>query len=270
MKPYVTLYKQLGKTPLECVEAYKQRHPEFQSVPMAYAGRLDPMAEGKLLILLGEECKKQERYHALDKEYVFEVLFGVTSDTADILGIVSACGHRAIDAQELGSIIKSLEGTITLPYPHFSSKTVQGKPLHTWKLEGSIDQIQIPTKTSTIHSISLLSVRTLSLQTIVQEVTDRINEVTPVTDERKALGNDFRRKDVVAAWEHLCATSDTDRAYTIAKVRCVASSGTYMRTLAEVIAEKTGTCGLAYSINRTTIGRYRRFPLGLRFWSKRY
>lgn len=87
MEPYVVLYKKVGQTPLHVLEAYKNEHPELANVPMAYAGRLDPMAEGKLLVLQGDECKVQEKYHSLDKEYEFEVLFGVSSDTADVLGL---------------------------------------------------------------------------------------------------------------------------------------------------------------------------------------
>lgn len=270
MKPHITLTKPLGKTPLECIEAYKEEHPQMHSVPMAYAGRLDPMAEGKLLVLVGEECKKQEQYHALDKEYVFEILFDIASDTADVLGITSSCGQTAMHKHQLALILDDLKGSITLPYPHFSSKTVHGKPLHTWKLEGMIDQIEIPTKSSTIHSLSLINVRTTDLATILQEVKSKIGQVTVVTEERKALGNDFRRADVLAAWETLYGAIGNERTYTIAKVRCIASSGTYMRTLAEVIAQRAGTCGLAYSIKRTTIGTYRALPFGLGFWSKRY
>ena len=47
------------------------------------------MASGKLLILIGDECKNQKKYFGLDKEYEFEVLFGVESDTGDVLGLIS-------------------------------------------------------------------------------------------------------------------------------------------------------------------------------------
>jgi hypothetical protein len=43
-----------------------------------------------------------------------------------------------------------------------------------------------------------------------------------------------------------------------------------MRSLAEVIAKKLGTCGLAYSIHRKTIGRYFAVFPRLGFWVKRY
>ena len=89
--PYVLLYKTVGQTPLECMELWRQTKPELKDTPLAYAGRLDPMAEGVLLVLIGEECKKQADYHNLDKEYEFEILFGVHSDSGDVLDLSSPC-----------------------------------------------------------------------------------------------------------------------------------------------------------------------------------
>ena len=62
---YITLEKAVGETPLSCAEAYRSAHPELEGTPMAYAGRLDPMASGRLLILLGDECKNQANYHKI-------------------------------------------------------------------------------------------------------------------------------------------------------------------------------------------------------------
>ena len=81
------LYKDLGETPLECVERFKSDNPEYKDLPMTYAVMLDPMAEGLLIVLVGEECKKKDEYLGLSKEYVFEVLFGFMTDTYDLLGL---------------------------------------------------------------------------------------------------------------------------------------------------------------------------------------
>src|SRR3989344_4155540 len=79
--------KVLGETPLQALERLRVEKDFPHDLAMTYAGRLDPMAEGKLLILTGEDCKRRERYDGLDKEYVFEIAFGIESDTGDILGI---------------------------------------------------------------------------------------------------------------------------------------------------------------------------------------
>jgi tRNA pseudouridine(55) synthase len=268
----VVLEKKVGETPLSCVEKWRkeQTNDIYQSVPLAYAGRLDPMASGKLLILLGEECKKQEKYHGLDKEYVFEVLFGVASDTADVLGLLSTCAVSKIDTSMLKIVTQKLTGEIELPYPHFSSKTVQGKPLHTWKLEGRIGEIEIPTKKSIIHVLHLKNLREANPQEVYENAIRNIESIPKVTDIRKAIGNDFRRVDVRLSWKNFIESHDPTQKLYIAKFVCIASSGTYMRTLSEVIARELGTCGLAYSIHRTKIGVYKTIFNKFGFWKKQF
>lgn len=182
MEKYVVLEKEVGQTPLQCSEIFRSTRTDLANVSMSYAGRLDPMASGKLLILLGDECKNQTSYHGLDKEYQFEVLLGVTSDTADVLGRLTECmgpesNFKLSDIQTIG---KELTGDIELPYPHFSSKTVQGKPLHTWTLEGRIDEIEIPTKKSTIHTLQCTELYTKTRSDVYDYASTKIETIPPV------------------------------------------------------------------------------------------
>ena len=62
MKKWVVKEKQIGETPLEVAENYRKEAELAADVSIAYAGRLDPMASGKVLLLLGDECKKQKDY----------------------------------------------------------------------------------------------------------------------------------------------------------------------------------------------------------------
>ncbi len=270
MKKYVVLEKAVGETPLSCAEKWRAAQPPAkQNVPLAYAGRLDPMASGKLLVLIGEECKHQETYHDLDKAYTFEVLFGVSTDTADVLGRIQNVESTHLSKQALKTAAQKLIGHIELPYPHFSSKTVKGKPLHVWTLEGRLNEITIPTKASTIYKLTCTDIRQESAEEIYKTVCHKIETIPPVTDARKALGNDFRRVDVRADWKQFIDTHPNDT-FTIATFSCIASSGTYMRTLAEVLARELGTVGLAYSIHRTTIGAYTKIPLLGGIWIKQF
>ena len=256
LQPYKILEKRVGETPLLCAEAWRANQPELKGVPLAYAGRLDPMASGKLLILIGEECKQQEQYHDLDKEYTFRVLFGVSSDSLDVLGLVRESGSRTIATSDLERTLATLTGDISLPYPIFSSRTVHGKPLHTWALEGRLSEIEIPTKHSTVYSLTLNNLSELSRTDVVREARLQFESIPPVTDVRKAIGNDFRRTDVRATWNTIEMSGRPTDEFIIATITCIASSGTYMRSLAEEIAKRLGTTGLAYSIHRQTIGHY--------------
>lgn len=270
MQGFLVLEKKIGQTPLDVLKEYKIAHPEYQHIPMAYAGRLDPMASGLLLVLVGDECKRQERYHTLDKEYEFEVLFGVTSDTADVLGLLEWQDAPQLGEAQLRRVARSLEGTVTLPYPHFSSRTVKGKPLHTWTLEGRLDEIEIPMRTSTVYKLNCTELRTISKDALIRTASEKIESIPTVTEERKAFGADFRRHDVRASWAAFADDVTAPNIYQIATFTCTASSGTYMRTLAEVIAKELGAIGLAFSIHRTKIGRYRKLPFGLGYWSERF
>eukprot|EP01087_Luapelamoeba_hula_P020595 TRINITY_DN7053_c0_g1_i1.p1 TRINITY_DN7053_c0_g1~~TRINITY_DN7053_c0_g1_i1.p1 ORF type:complete len:396 (-),score=81.33 TRINITY_DN7053_c0_g1_i1:14-1201(-) len=102
------LYKPVGATPLQIVQLAQARlwganatgltssttpttTPTLQpsTIPkVGYAGRLDPMARGLLLCLVGDENKRQKGHELLEKEYKFELLLGVATDTFDVLGLV--------------------------------------------------------------------------------------------------------------------------------------------------------------------------------------
>jgi tRNA pseudouridine(55) synthase len=264
---FITLQKRVGETPLECLEAWREEHPELADVPLAYAGRLDPMASGTLLILIGDECKRQASYHGLDKAYAFSVLLGVHSDSGDVLGIVNETGPSQPTKEAIARVLEELTGTITLPFPIFSARTVQGKPLHTWTMEGRLSEIEIPKQTSKVYSLTLEALRQQTRTEVYTHAKRMIDSLPTVTDPRKSLGNDFRRPDVKASWERFWESGSKDNVFCILDLVCIASSGTYMRSLAEVIGEKLGTTGLACGIHRTIIGRYERSSQS---WSERF
>ena len=81
------VFKPIGISPLGAIKALKEKYPELKNEKMTYAGRLDPLAEGALLILAGNAVHEKEKYLKLDKEYEGEILFGFTTDTYDILGL---------------------------------------------------------------------------------------------------------------------------------------------------------------------------------------
>ena len=259
MRKHVLLNKKIGQTPLEALQAWKRAHPAYADIPAAYAGRLDPMASGKLLVLLGEECKKLTSYTGLDKEYGVEVLFGIGSDTGDILGITTRTDTPVTVTQtELRKTLASLVGTHTLPYPVFSSKTVAGKPLFLYALEGTLGTIDIPTHEETIYDISLQRLETVSAQVLRERITHLLTLTPTSTEPSKALGADFRIKEVKESWTRVFAQPST-ATYQVAHIRVRCGSGTYMRTLAGSIGQTLETRALALSIHRTSLGVHSRF-----------
>ncbi len=257
MRRYVVLNKTIGKTPLQTLTEWKKEHTQYATVPATYAGRLDPMASGKLLVLLGDECKRKNAYTNFDKEYEVSVLLDISTDTGDVLGIPLYSGKDTVPtAESLGSVLCNEIGTSTHQYPAYSSKTVGGIPLFMHALRGSLADIAVPTHMESIFSIELVSTQRVSLETL-REYVEQTLKVVPTDDApSKEAGRNFRQDDIRTAWEALFI-SLPHREFTIIKIKVACGTGTYMRTLAERIGHALGTSSCALSIHRTIIGRYR-------------
>ena len=265
--PYVVLHKKRGETPLEALSAWKLQNPPYKETPATYAGRLDPMAEGKLLILLGDECKQQNKYHDLDKEYEIEVVFDIGTDTGDALGMAQ---YQNIDThisnKLITSVIRTQVGSHTVPYPPYSSKTVDGVPLFAHALNGTLHTITVPSHIERIYEIRLVHTARLCKKGLQEAVRSALATVPISDDPGKVRGADFRQDAIRVAWERLFATMP-GRYFCIATLQVTCASGTYMRTLAERLGNGLGTTAFAISIKRMRIGRYAKVgPLGL--WRK--
>jgi len=262
MPRFATVEKRVGETPLQALEAYRASRAELGDTPMAYAGRLDPMASGTLLLLIGEECKRADAYLNLDKEYEFEVLLGYESDSGDVLGMPRECaiGPDVNDkaAQQAG---RRLIGTHELPYPAYSSKAVGGKALFQHAHDETLRDIEIPTRRMRVYRVDYLGSRTLSSTTLVKEIIADIEQLH-VTPQPKVKGTDFRKGEILAAWKNRRLPG---RTCVLLRYRAIVCSGTYIRSLAPLVARHLGTCGLARSIHRTALGRYYS-PLGIGYW----
>jgi tRNA U55 pseudouridine synthase TruB len=264
------LDKEIGETPLAAIQAWKKERPEYAGVPACYAGRLDPMASGKLLVLLGDECKRQRAYTDLDKEYEIEVLLDVGSDTGDALGIPEYAQQQTdVDEKIIAGIIRSEHGAHLRAYPKFSSKTVHGKPLFLHTLEGTLTDIKIPEHFEHIYRIKNKNSFVISSAELEARI-GKFLDCVPRTDEpSKQLGKDFRVDAIRTHWQALFETAH-ERNFIVLRLQVACASGTYMRSLAGRIGTELGTKALALLIKRTKIGAY--FPLwhGMGFWLRTY
>ncbi len=259
MKEKYVIWKNLGETPFEALTRLGSDLEIPKSVPLTYAGRLDPAAEGLLIILTGEECKKKEEYTKLSKTYLTEILVGVSTDSFDLLGIPEM-GLGVIPASEPesmknknGSRIKSgmtmqkvqeyLEehtDTFTQKYPLYSSKTVNGTQMHEHARAGT--DVELPEHEVTLHSFEDLSLEDVSSE----DVLVRVGEIAG------AVTGDFRQKEIVEAWANL----ELPEKLQLVELTITVGSGFYVRQLAEDLGKILGTGACLYSLVRTQIGDY--------------
>ena len=123
---------------------------------IGHGGTLDPMATGVLPILLGAATKLTPFLQALDKEYVATVRLGVTTDTLDATGRVTA--ERPVpllDPPAIRAVLDRFEGEINQIPPMFSALHAGGRRLHELARAG-IEVVRAPRRV-TIHRIDLLA-----------------------------------------------------------------------------------------------------------------
>lgn len=238
MKPYELFWKNSGETPLEALGRFRVRFPEYAAEKLSYAGRLDPLAEGELLILIGETNKKREQYLGFDKEYEFTVLFGVSTDTHDLLGMVESV---QVPQTEISIASSRYIGENLLPYPAYSSKTVEGKPLFAWAREGKLKEIVVPQQHSRIVSLEETSRGEISSNELLIQLEKIVAQVS----------GDFRQEKIIKKWKE--ALSFEQDAFPLVSFRARVGSGTYIRSLVHLMGKEISVPSLAYAIRRTRI-----------------
>lgn len=247
MEKIFLLYKKEGETPLEALENFRSKNKRYKDTKMTYAGRLDPMASGFLLILAGEETKNKDKYLKLDKEYEFQILFGFATDTYDILGKITQpprqrLGGKVELEKEIKKNLKFFAGKFIQKYPMYSSKTVDGKQLFEYARRG--EKVKIPTREVNVKSLKFIKSHTVSSPKLLADIEKRIKKVK----------GDFRQKEILTIWRKYLRTSTLK--YVIADFKIKCSSGTYVRGVAHGLGEKIKMPALAFSIQRTKIGKW--------------
>ena len=232
------IYKKPGETLAVLVERFRFENNISKDTPVTYAGRLDPMAEGLVLLLTSEACKRKEEFLGLGKTYVFEVLFGVATDTFDMLGKIISSLDFLPTEEQISESLEKIKNTKSFSYPPFSSKPVDGLPLFVHAKAGTLPS-ELPLVDGEIKEINLKNLRTAYLPEAIKEKIEIIQKVE----------GDFRQKEIIEGWQKFLESKKNSRCM-VATFEATVSSGVYIRTLSTMFDGPA----LAYSIERTKVG----------------
>lgn len=152
MDAIIVVNKPQGITSFKVVEKIK-KITKIKKV--GHAGTLDPSAKGVLIICLGKACKKAKDFMNLDKEYVAEITFGITTDTGDSEGKILSSQKVILDKNMLDETLKSFVGEIEQIPPMVSAIHYKGERLYKLAKKGIVVERK-PRKVN-IKQIQLLS-----------------------------------------------------------------------------------------------------------------
>jgi len=220
-----------------------------------FSGRLDPMARGNMLFLEDSECKQMDKYNNKDKNYEFEIILGLSTDTDDIMGQID--NINLPNKTEKDSIIKNIydkvdnlniNGQVQQQYHIYSSfmlrKGDRRLPLWKWKKEGLLTRNDVPFKKVSLYNMNIIEEKVYNTSDIIQEFISRILTVKSA--------HDFRQKDIIKNWSDFIYNTGVKKIYSL-KISTKVSSGYYIRQFGNDLKNLLNIPLLIYDINRTRI-----------------
>lgn len=193
-------YKNLGETPLECLNRIVKENNIPEDEKVTFAGRLDPAATGEMIFLSGEDVYKKDQYTKADKIYEVEYILGISTDTGDLLGKVlnTDFSHKSdlgLKQDKLENAKDKLIGTREQDFHKFSSKIIEGIPM--WQ-HGKAGNNVNASHVITIYSIDVLNISSIK----ISEVIDRVNKITNI------VTGEFRQEEIIKSWNSLKEAQD--------------------------------------------------------------
>jgi len=236
---YLIVNKPVGITPLQCIEQAKSLG-FFRDATVSYAGRLDPMASGLLALVDGKETELRHKLMSHDKAYAVTAIFGVSSDSLDVLGRIARGSYMEMTSKNLDTHLNSLIGIRHYHIPRFSSVPVLGKPSFIRAISEK-EKGPNPTKEMKVHAAKL--VRLYKVR--VEEIIDQLRRA------KNILRGNFRFDSSLADWNEV---NEKSNQLIAADIIFDVSSGTYIRSLVDYLGKTIGAGGLSYGIKRVKLG----------------
>jgi tRNA pseudouridine55 synthase len=193
------------------------RDNKYQVPKMGYAGTLDPLASGLMLVGLDKGTKKLTMLTQCDKEYVTEICLGIGTTTQDREGnVVNTKSVKVPFAFDyIQQTLSEMEGELCLPVSGFSAIKKDGIPMYRRARQAIATGEEVP----------MIAQR----QMYVYEA-----ELLNVSAEI--------RSEILVQ---------------IISVRFLVKKGTYIRSLAQSLGERLGAYPAhLHSLRRTKVGSY--------------
>lgn len=149
----INIYKEAGFTSHDVVA--KMRGICGQK-KIGHTGTLDPQAVGVLPVCLGSGTKLCDMLTDKDKEYVAELLLGVTTDTQDTTGEVLEQRVVELTEKDVREAVMSFVGPYDQIPPMYSALKVDGRKLYELARAGK--EVERKARPVTIHDIEILEV----------------------------------------------------------------------------------------------------------------
>lgn len=136
--------------------ALQQVKRHLQACKAGHTGSLDPIASGLLPLCLGEATKLAQFVLDMDKRYWAQFRLGVSTDTYDAEGRVTATRPVTVDPDRIAQALRGFQGSIAQVPPMYSALKLGGRPLYALARAGEV--VERAPRAVTIYALELLKV----------------------------------------------------------------------------------------------------------------
>jgi len=155
MDGILNLWKPPGVTSHDVVAAVRRLTHQRR---VGHAGTLDPMAEGVLVVGIGQGTRVLEYLAGHSKEYCARIHLGVTTETDDAEGApLTVTEVKAFRRHTIVRALQSLTGTQEQTPPAYSALKIKGQPAYRLARAGS--PVSLTARTIDVEAISLVEWR---------------------------------------------------------------------------------------------------------------
>ena len=133
MNGFLLINKSKGITSFDVV---RQVRKALNMRKVGHAGTLDPLAEGLMILALGEGTKLLEYLLKKSKTYEAEITLGKESDTFDAEGKIINISDKEISLEKITIALEKFKGKIKQIPPKYSALKIQGKKAYELARQG--------------------------------------------------------------------------------------------------------------------------------------
>lgn len=244
------IWKRIGETPLQALHRARLEYNIDPVKKACYTGRLDPMAQGAMTLLFGDQVHRSMEHNSSQKIYQFQAVLGASTSSYDPLGrITNVRQVTATEARQFKDKMLELPrvGEFQQPLPPYSAYRHRGEPLWKHANAGTLPPL-LPTKLVEVFSIKALQPHPtmISLDQYRNEVMDDIDDLQSLSPNAQ-----FKIPDIRSDWMDL-RVSQLRNFYRVAFETDV-RSGTFIRSLVYDTAQSIGIPAHAFRITRTHV-----------------
>ncbi|MCL2756159.1 MAG: tRNA pseudouridine(55) synthase TruB [Firmicutes bacterium] len=184
---------------------------------VGHLGTLDPAACGVLVLMCGRATKLADKLHSPTKVYRTLIVFGKETETLDDEGEVIATSEIIPTKEQVEKVLPQMTGEIEIEVPKFSAVHINGKRAYDLARKGI--EFEAPKRVVAIKRFEMLTIDECK------------NDLESIGEQYDAQENSF-----------------------YLEIEC--QTGTYIRSLAKLLAQKLGTVAIASLIIRTKVGDF--------------